>query len=694
MSTSCRPTALAVSLAAAFPLYVTFAPTLAQAADIAETQEPVVITAPFMKTPLVTRFDPRAPQQPLPANDGASLLKTIPGMSVIRKGGTDGDPVFRGMAASRLNILIDGEQLLGGCGMRMDPPTAYVFPDAFDKVSLIKGPQTVLRGPGGSAGTVLFERQPTYFAEAGSTFKAAATGASFRRHDEYVDAKAGTPLGYVQALGTHAESGDYEDGDGRTMHSAYRRSSLTAAVGWTPEEHTRLEASAIESRGQAAYGDRSMDGSRFDRSNMGLKFEKSHMAGLIDRIEAQVYYNYVDHVMDNYSLRRPPASDAARMASNPDRKTTGARVAVTLKPDDIHKVTLGLDQQSNSHTIRNSGMGGELVSSYLYSARVADASFRNLGLFGEVSHAIDDEHRVVAGLRLDNWDASDKRQTLTSGMMNLGVNPTANHARDKVLHSGFIRYEFDHGEHTQSYIGLGHTERAPDYWELISKESVTSTSAFDAIQPEQTTQFDIGVTHQEGPWEVFASGYFSQIQDYILIQTNVSKPAGMGTRSSTIARNVDARTWGGEAGLQHAFNSQWKGLISLAYVNGQNTTDNHALGQMSPFESRLGLEWNGGPWSLGGLLRLVARQHRYTVNEGNIVGQDLGATPGFAVTSIHGGYRWSKKLSAIMGVDNLFNKTYAESISRAGAALSGYDTTTRMNEPGRTWWIKLQWTPS
>jgi len=77
---------------------------------------------------------------------------------VIRKGGTDGDPVFRGMAASRVNVLVDGEQLLGGCGMRMDPPTAYVFPEAYDRIVVVKGPQTVLRGPGNSAATVSFER--------------------------------------------------------------------------------------------------------------------------------------------------------------------------------------------------------------------------------------------------------------------------------------------------------------------------------------------------------------------------------------------------------------------------------------------------------------------------------------------------------------------------------------------------------
>lgn len=40
------------------------------------------------------------------------------------------------------------------------------------------------------------------------------------------------------------------------------------------------------------------------------------------------------------------------------------------------------------------------------------------------------------------------------------------------------------------------------------------------------------------------------------------------------------------------------------------------------------------------------------------------------------------------GVDNLFDKTYAEHISRA-AMVSGFDQTTRINEAGRNIWIKL-----
>jgi iron complex outermembrane receptor protein len=40
-------------------------------------------------------------------------------------------------------------------------------------------------------------------------------------------------------------------------------------------------------------------------------------------------------------------------------------------------------------------------------------------------------------------------------------------------------------------------------------------------------------------------------------------------------------------------------------------------------------------------------------------------------------------------VDNLFDKTYAEHLSRSGAMVPGYEQTVRVNEPGRTLWLKV-----
>jgi iron complex outermembrane receptor protein len=109
---------------------------------------PTVITAIAPSSPLTIVTNPKDPRQPVPASDGADYLKTIPGFALVRNGGTNGDPVLRGMFGSRLNILTNGGMMLGACPGRMDAPTSYISPETYDKLTVIKGPQTVLWGPG------------------------------------------------------------------------------------------------------------------------------------------------------------------------------------------------------------------------------------------------------------------------------------------------------------------------------------------------------------------------------------------------------------------------------------------------------------------------------------------------------------------------------------------------------------------
>jgi len=71
------------------------------------------------------------------------------------------------------------------------------------------------------------------------------------------------------------------------------------------------------------------------------------------------------------------------------------------------------------------------------------------------------------------------------------------------------------------------------------------------------------------------------------------------------------------------------------------------------------------------------------------VGRDIGSSGGFGVFSINGGYCLSNNLTLTTGIDNLFNKNYAEHINAVPPALAGYFDTTRVNEPGRTFWMKL-----
>ena len=153
---------------------------------------------------------------------------------------------------------------------------------------------------------------------------------------------------------------------------------------------------------------------------------------------------------------------------------------------------------------------------------------------------------------------------------------------------------------------------------------------------------------------------------------------------------------GAELTYSQRLGDSFKVDSSLAYTRGTNDTDNSALPQLAPLEARIGADYQQQDWSVGMLWRLVAAQDRYTLNTGNIVGKDLGPSSGFGILSANAAWKILPSLQLSLGIDNLFDRQYAEFVSRAGSngmggAIPGFEQTTRVNEPGRTAWLKLSW---
>ena len=645
-----------------------------------EEIERVLVTGQVLNSPGQLIMDPKAARQPLPAHDGADYLKTIPGFSVTRKGGADGDALFRGMAGSRLGILVDGENILGGCNFRMDAPTAYIYPELHDSMTVIKGPQSVIHGAGHSAAVILFERTTEAFEQPGYRLHASATGASFGRHDELADLQLGQEQGYLLLSGSNSQSDNYKDGEGTEVHSRYQRYSGNIALGWTPDADTKVELSASRSDGEAAYADRGMDGTRFLRDSLNFRLEKNAISPWLEQIKFHAFDNEVDHLMDDQQLRHPGMMGYANLM----RETKGGRFSAVLVPASAHKITLGIDQQESAHSSRSA------PASAIYTNWLDDAEVSQLGVFGEWRYAASAHNTLVTGYRLDHWKAEDQRLAI-KGMMSSVPNPTALDRRTDDLHSGFARFEHKLVAQPASwYIGVGQTSRFPDYWELIAKEAASSVSAFDSLQSEETTQLDTGYLFKNDKTEWSVSAFYNEIDDFILVDYSSMM------KSNGFVRNIDASSYGAELGVQHKLTPHWQTEATLAYVRGENDTDGTALAQLSPLELKLGLSYAQDNWSVGSLIRLVDAQNRFDLNKGNIVGKDLGATSGFAVYSLNASWRPVASLLLTAGVDNLLDRTYAEFVSRAsgngmGGAIPGYAQTLRVNEPGRTAWLKLQW---
>ena len=649
-----KNTALALACAALFTPLV-----YAQDSAPTTTLDEVVVTAIHDQSAVQVVTDPKIPRQPVPASDAADYLQTIPGFSAVRSGGTNGDPVFRGQFGSRLPLLTNGMQMLGACPGRMDTPSSYIAPETFDVLTLIKGPQTVLWGPGASAGVVRFERERPDFAAGPVNFTASLLGASAGRNDQNADLAAGNDQFYARISANHSHGQDYKDGDGTSIPSGWNKWNADAALGWTPDADTLVELSAGAGDGWARSAARGMDGTQFRRDSLGLRLQKQNITPWLSKVEAQIYRNEADHLMDNFQ-RRPLPPGKMAMASNVKRVVTGGRIAATLQPTPALTADIGLDLQRNTHEGR-SGMG----MSYLNKPWVRDAKFANLGLFSELRWQAAPSTLWVGGLRLDRAQAWDYR------------NPASTHKRDEsALPSGFVRWEQTLSSGATTYVGLGHVQRFPDYWELISGKA---GNVFATLEPEKTTQLDVGANWKGQNWQFWTSAYAGMVRDFILFDyaSNPSK-----------ARNIDARTAGFELGGSYKLAPAWTAQATVAYTWGSNRSDGTALPQMPPLEARLGLDYAQGPWTAGALWRLVAAQHRYTQDQGNVVGRDMGASSGFGVLSLHASYRVQRQLKITVGVDNLLDKTYAEHLNLAGNAGFGFPANTRLNEPGRTLWLR------
>lgn len=645
---------------------------------------PIVVTAQQGNDAngLIVHADPKQPIQPVPATDGADYLQSIMGFNSIQSGGTNGDVTFRGMFGSRIKILTDGTENLGACPNRMDAPTSYISPESYDRISVIKGPQTVQYANTGSAATVLFERQPEKLtSEKPYRGQASVLLGSYGRIDHNVEAAIGDEKKYIRLNANRSESNSYQDGDGNTVPSAWEKWNADVALGFTPDENTWVEITGGKSDGESLYAGRSMDGSQFARESLGLRFEKKNITDVIKKIEGQVNYSYNDHIMDNFSLRQPELKHdhethemyLDKSAMQVTRRTLNSRLAMTTEWNKWSLIT-GIDSQFNKH-------GGSMSSPKMNMPFSQDMRFQSYGAFGELGYQWSENSKLVTGARLDQ---------VKIDALKLNVD------RSETLPSAFIRLENQHPEHdAKSYIGLGYVERVPDYWELFSTAHGNSgmlKPTFNDLDTEKTLQLDMGYQQQHGALNTWASAYVGLINDYILMSYHNHPASGEhdhGSSFSAGAKNVDATIAGAEAGIGYQFTDRIQADLSAMYAWGKNTTDDKPLPQISPLEGRLNIRYVADKYNLGLLWRAVAEQNRVSLHQGNIVGYDLKPSKGFSTLSLNGSYNLRKDIDVSVGIDNVLDKTYTEHLNKAGSAGFGFASEEQFNNIGRNYWVRM-----
>lgn len=672
------------AVAAGILCALAYNPMAAQAADelapLQVTTDPMPVTA--------TPVDPHVGA---PARESAEILRDIVGVSGSRLGGHGTDLSIRGQNQTRLNVLLDGAYVHGGCPNRMDPPTAYAAAGTYEDITVIKGLQTLEYGGGGAGGTVLFERRTPRFAE--DEPMRGRLDAGYRGNGDSWevtgDVAAGNPDGYVRLLASRADAGNYKDGDGNTVRSSYEELSGTLIAGYTPDVDTRLEVSLERQRtDDLLYAGAGMDSPQSDNDGVRLKFEKTHMEGVLSGLKAEVYRNEVAHVMDNYSLRPLTAPMQMRAPSTSD--TTGGRVVAELD-SSYGTWKVGVDMQNNDRVANR--YIDSLPGSPLQSLLWPDVSIEQKGIFAELTHPLSERDRITGGLRFDRVDASaGSASTAAMG----GVSPNTlytmyygataqDHQEDNL--GGLLRYEHDlQGRRGTVYLGLSRALRTADATERYMASNGMPNMRWVGnpnLDPERHHQAELGILWNGNGWQADASVFYNDVTDYILRDRSHGIIPG---DNSTIYRNIDATLFGGEISLSRRIDANWRTQAGMAYVQAHNDTEDRAIAQTPPLEGVFTLDYSNTDWSAGGRVRAAARQSRVDMDPTVGSGLDAQKTPAWAVLDLYGSYQVSDGISIDFGVDNVFDRDYAQHLNRANS----FDPTqVQVDEPGRSAWLKF-----
>ena len=636
----------------------------------------------------------------MPAGDGADLLRGFAGISIGRMGGHGLEPRVRGLGEWNLKVLVDGAAIHGGCPNRMDPPTSFAATGGFDRVTVIRGVQSLRHGAGGSAGTVLFERVAPPPGDAPSWRAEASAGyGSWNAAPELgLNASWARKRLYLRADAESRRMDSYEDGSGEVVRSAFESRVANLMVGIGDRERTFVELGYERSRtDDALFAGAGMD-SPYDRGEtVRLRFHRTAAAGPLAELEAELYLGRVEHLMDNYSLRPRTARMAMRVPTTSD--TLGGRVRARLVSGARLRLSLGADLERNERrALRFAGPTNERVSA-LQAVMWPDAELTQTGLFAEADRSLGSASRLRAGLRLDAFRAS----TGLADLAPVGANLSA---------AQLYRLYYGRGAEPWDEIGasaLLRYERSPRPGWTIFTSASRSLSAPDATarylgagNPDPTRrwvgnpgldvaahhQLDLGVSRSADGHRWNVTAFLDLVDDFVLRDRARAQPGILLADRASIYRNVDARLVGLELDGSWALSGPWALRGNAGWVRGENRTDGRPLAQMPPLQGVAALEYAHAGWRGRAALRWALEQNRVDDDPAIGSGVDFGPTPGYAILDLELVLPLGGGLELLAGVDNLLDDTYADHLNRGN--LFDPDPL-RVNEPGRAARLRLRW---
>lgn len=678
-------------------LFSTHLSTASTFADDVLTVDPIMVEADLTAIPATSSYAiDGGHSSDAPYADGADYFRSLPGVTASRMGGHGLEPFIRGQSEARLNIVNDDSYTFGACPNRMDPPTAYMNLSAHDEVRVVRGYQSVLNGFGGSGGSIIIESNTPDFGKE-FEYKGEASGGydgnSNMRHSNG-KVTAGTQYGYVKAHTAYKNADNYDDGDGNEVRAAFEEISGGFLLGYTPEAshiYAGFDYHRIE---DALFPGAGMDSPLSEGQTFKVGLERKLDGPVFKTIDVSGYASFVDHEMDNFSLRPLTAPTPLRVESESDTYGLKLKSDLMIANRPIESVLQWRRNNRNADRINNNT---DQIQSLLWP----DITIDEISVAAETTYDLGLKTRLVAGARYDfaHVDYGRANEAASAGM---GLTPNQIYtqfygitAEPETEHNlgGLLRLEHDYSIATMFYTGISRSVRTADATErglanFMGAGGSTSWVGNPGIKPEKHHQLDAGFEIQKPKWVFGSSAYANVVEDYILRDSARAQPGILvNFPNADIYRNIDAFLTGFEMYGQWQIQPKWSLQGDATYTFGQDMDAGRSLPQIPPLQGKLGITWQAlHTLEIGTKMRWAIEQNRVDTDPATGTGRDVDRTNEYAVFDIEGRLTKLDPVSLSFGMTNVFDKTYAAHLSRSNIS---DPTEVQVNEPGRSFYIKM-----
>ena len=599
-----------------------------------------------------------------------ALSQSVPSIDMSRRSGIANDVFIRGQKRDNISIDVDGTKIYGACPNRMDPPVSHILANQIESIAVIEGPYDVENFGTLSGGLQIKTKRPKkkkegslHFAFGAFNYKkvgATISGgnekirllltSSIESSDQYRDGNGDTLASQLLKKGAKANRYKTEYFDAQS----YDKRSLNAKAFVKLAKDQELQLSFTANRSSnILYPNSPMD-APYDNSDIySIAYEKKNLSKNYKQLKLQYYYSKVDHPM---STRYRNASNMAAMDIT--NAMASQMQGIKLKNSFLlgeYKLLAGIDvsQRAWSGEYKNTTTGAYKADS------ISDTTTQNSALFAKITKKYG-SFESSFGLRYDRTKIDNSKNLQDNDYSALSAN---------ILSTYHINSD------NKLFFGLGEASRVPDARELyfLKGGQVVGTPTL-----KQTTnqEADFGYESDNDDFKFKTKLFYSLLKNYIYIKKGAT---------SNAFENIDAILYGLELSGSYYLNddmtldmgASYKRGVKNAPLTAQSDKD---LADIAPLRGNIALNYEYKNNSIATIE--IQASDKWSQIDSDNGEQELGA---WSILNMKVKHAVNKKFDCTVGVNNLFDATYATSNTYADLNLvvTGTSDTMLLNEPGR-----------